>query len=249
MSKRQEIRERRQRQQRRNRILMIALVAGGVLLIAFAFVLPGIRQTGVLGTPTEVPIVAITPRALTAPMSGVTMGDPNAPVKMDVWEDFQCSGCMYYTDNIEPQIVQSYIETGKVYYTFHFFPFIDGGAGESHQAANAALCANEQGHFWDYHDILFANWTGENVGAYKDTRLVAFAQQLGLDMTAFNKCFQANTYADQINQDYQAGSAKGVPPTPAIFVNGNVVVSSQGQNYIASVADLSAVIDAALAGK
>ena len=76
-----------------------------------------------------------------------------------------------------------------------------------------------------------------------------FAQQLGLDMTAFNKCFQANTYADQINQDYQAGSAKGVPPTPAIFVNGNVVVSSQGQNYIASVADLSAVIDAALAGK
>ena len=177
------------------------------------------------------------------------MGDPNATVKMDVWEDFQCSGCMYYSTNLAPQIIQTYIETGKIYYTFHLMPFIDGGVGESHQAANAAMCANEQGRFWDYHDMLFANWTGENVGAYTDTSLVAFAEQIGLDMTGFKKCFEANTYATQISQDAQAGSDKGVPPTPGIFVNGQMVVSSQGKNLIPSFDDISSAIDAALAGK
>jgi len=149
MSKRQEIRLRRQQERTRNRILVILLVAVGALLIIFALVLPGIRQATGTSATAEKPIVTITPRAINAPMSGTSMGDPNAPVKMDVWEDFQCSGCMYYSTNLAPQIIQSYIETGKIFYTFHFMPFIDGGAGESHQAANAAMCANEQARFWD----------------------------------------------------------------------------------------------------
>jgi protein-disulfide isomerase len=249
MSKRQEIRSRRRRERTRNRILVILLVAAGALLIIFALILPGIRQATGTSTTAEKPIVTITPRAINAPMSGTSMGDPNAPVKMDVWEDFQCSGCMYYSMNLEPQIIQNYVETGKIYYTFHFMAFIDGGAGESHQAANAAMCANEQGRFWDYHDMLFANWTGENVGDYSDIRLVAYAEQIGLDMTAFKKCFEANTYANQISQDAQVGSDMGVPPTPGIFVNGQMVVSSKGQNLIPSFDDISSAIEAALAGK
>jgi protein-disulfide isomerase len=249
MSKRQEIRQRRQRERTRNRLLVISLVAAGALLIASIFILPGILQATGSSPTADTPIVAITPRAINAPMSGTSMGDPNAPVKMDVWEDFQCSGCVYYSKNLIPQIIQNYIETGKIYYTFHFMPFIDGGAGESHQAANAAMCANEQGRFWDYHDMLFANWTGENVGDYTDTRLVAYAEQIGLDMKAFKNCFEANTYANQISQDAQAGSDKGVPPTPGIFVNGQAVVNSTGQNLIPSFDDISRAIDTALAGK
>lgn len=249
MSKRQEIRQRRQRERTRNRITVILLVAMGALLIAFAIILPGIRQATSTPAGIGTPIVDITPMAINAPIFGTSMGDPNAPVKMDVWEDFQCSGCVYYSVNLVPQIIQSYIETSKLYYTFHLIPFIDGGAGESHQAANAAMCANEQGYFWDYHDILFANWTGENVGAYTDTRLVAFAEHIGLDMTAFKKCFEANTYANQISQDAQAGSEKGVPPTPGIFVNGKMVVNSENQKLIPSFEDISSAIEAALAGK
>ena len=87
------------------------------------------------------------------------LGDPNAPVKVDVYEDFRCSACLYYTQNVEPQIIQNYVETGKVYYTYHFFIVIDGndGTDASYRSANAALCAGEQGHFWDYHDTLYAN--------------------------------------------------------------------------------------------
>jgi protein-disulfide isomerase len=249
MGKRKEIRSRRQRERTRKRILVVLLVTGSALFVAFALILPGMRKA--IGTPiiNEAPIVAITPRAIGAQITGTSMGDLNAPVKMDVWEDFQCSGCTYYSTNLEPQIIQAFIQTGKVFYTFHFMPFIDGGAGESHQAANAAMCATEQGRFWDYHDMLFANWTGENVGDYADQRLVAFAKQLGLDTVAFNKCFDANAYATQIIQDAQAGSDKGVPPTPGIFINGQKLVSSQGENYIPSFDDISNAVDSALMGK
>ena len=249
MSKRQEIRTRRKRERTRNRIFVILLVAAGALLVAFVFVLPGIQKATDTPGAGQTQIVAITPRPGNFPRSGTSMGDPNAKVKMDVWEDFQCSGCEYYSTNLEPQIIRTFIETGKIYYTFHFMPFIDGGAGESHQAANAALCASGQGRFWDYHDMLFANWTGENVGDYTDSRLIAFAGQLGLDMVKFKQCFETNAYATQISQDEQAGKDKGVPPTPGIFVNGQMVVSNKGQNYIPTFDDISNAIDAALAGK
>jgi protein-disulfide isomerase len=68
-------------------------------------------------------------------------------------------------------------------------------------------------------------------------------------MGVFNKCFEANAYANQISQDAQAGSAKGVPPTPGIFVNGQKVISSQGENYIPSFDDISSAINSALMGK
>lgn len=168
---------------------------------------------------------------------------------MDVWEDFQCSGCLFYTKNLEPQILQTYVDTGKVFYTFHFYPFIDGGQGESHDAANAAMCAAAQNRFWDYHDMLFANWKGENAGSFTRPRLIVFAQNIGLDMSSFNKCFQAGTYSVQIQQDADTGAKLGVPPTPEIFINGGMVISSAGKNYIPSFDDISRVIETAMSGK
>jgi protein-disulfide isomerase len=243
MSKRQEIRSRRKKEQVRNRILVILLVVAGAALITFALILPGLKGSEINS------IVQITPAVRNVAVNGSSMGDPKAPVKMDVWEDFQCSGCMSYSQSTELQILQNFVETGKVYYTIHLYPFIDGGQGESHQAANAAMCASAQGRFWDYHDILFANWKGENVGSYTDDRLIAFAESINLDMTAFNQCFRENTYSAQIQQEIAAGSEKGVPPTPGIFVNGNKVLSSAGENYIPSFDDISKVVEAALASE
>ncbi len=244
MSKREEIRARRKKERNRNRLFAILAVVAGALLVTFFLILPGLRGQNL----SAGSIVKITPVARSAATHGTSLGDPNAPVKLDVWEDFQCSGCKAYSDSIEAQVVQSYVDTGKVYYTFHFYPFIDGGQGESHQAANAAMCANAQDRFWDYHDMLFANWKGENQGSYTDARLVAFAQALGLDMTKFDQCFKANTYAAEIQHDADIGKQMGVPPTPGIFVDDKLVVSSQGPNYIPSVDDISKAIEAALAG-
>lgn len=243
MSKRQKIRDRQRRAQNRNRLWVILFVAIGALLVAAVLILPN------LGSPTVSNVIPITPIAQDFPVNKTSMGNPEAPVKMDVWEDFQCSGCLSYSERIEPLIIQNYVQTGKVYYTFHFYPFIDGGQGESHDAANAAMCAAAQERFWDYHAIVFANWIGENAGSYTKPRLIEFAQSIGLDMAAFNQCFNENTYSAEIQQDVDEGKKLGVPPTPGIFVNGGLVVSSAGPNYIPSFEDISSAIEAGLSGK
>ena len=129
MSKRQEIRQRRQRERTRNRILVISLVAVGALLVAFAFIRPMVLKTQATASATQASVISITPKAITAQVNGVHLGDPNAPVKVDVYEDFRCSVCQYYTQNYEPQIIQTYVDTGKVYYTFHSYIVIDGNSG------------------------------------------------------------------------------------------------------------------------
>lgn len=239
----------RQRERRRNRILMIGMVAVGALLIGFAFILPmmNIFTDSTNKTPNASAITPITPIVFNTRVDGQHLGDPNAPVKVDVWEDFQCPSCMRYSQQVESQVITNYIETGKVYYSFHFYPFIDGenSNGESHQSANAAMCASEQDRFWDYHAILFANWSGENEGSFSNPRLVAFAESIGLDMDAFNTCFQEVRYADLINQDYIDGQAAGVKGTPSVFVDGQIVTPG----YIPSYEQLAAAIDTALAGK
>jgi len=105
------------------------------------------------------------------------------------------------------------------------------------------MCAADQNRFWDYHDILFANWNGENQNAFSDKRLVAFAEALGLDMKAFNSCFQADTYRDEIESDLAAGRMKGVQGTPSVFVNGEILTPG----YVPSFDEISQAVDAALA--
>jgi len=249
MSKRQEIRERRHREQIRNRIIVIVLVVVGALLVTFALILPSLNTARTAASATQtaanaypVSVVTITPRVFTTTVNGQHLGDPNAPVKLDAYEDFRCSACLYYTQSVEPQIIQNYVETGKVYYTFHFFIVIDGndGTDASSRSANAALCASEQGHFWDYHDTLYANQITEDASLFTDARLVTMAENLKLNMTAFNQCYQAKKYASVVQNDITQGVKLNITGTPSIFVNGTLVPSFQ---------QTTQAIDTALTGK
>ena len=161
---------------------------------------------------------------------------------MDAYEDFRCSACLFYTQNIEPLVLQNYVETGKVYYTYHFFIVIDGndGSDASYRSANAALCASEQGHFWDYHDTLYANQITEDASLFTDARLVTMAQNLKLDMTAFNQCYQAKKYASVVQADITQGEGLKITGTPTIFVNGTMVSDFR---------QTTQAIDTALVGK
>ena len=244
MSKRQEIRERRQREKKRNRILAIVLVVVGALLIAFMFISSLAVKNKPVANATQVPVAVVTPENITAKVDGVHLGDPNAPVKVDVYGDFRCSFCKVYTLTAEPTIIQTYVNTGKVYYTFHFFIVIDGnGEDASYRAANAAMCAAEQGKFWEYHNTLYANQITEDASYFTDVRLVAMAENLKLDITAFNQCYQVKKYASNVNADITQAHSLNLTFTPSILVNGTLV---QVNDFIT---DVPAAIDAALAGK
>lgn len=120
---------------------------------------------------------------------------------------------------MEPQLQQQLIDTGKAKYTYnHFIVTSSSPNGEAFRAAEASECAGDQGKFWQYHDVLFQNQTGENVGAYAVDKLKGFAQQLGLDANAFNSCLDGRKHQGTVEASDALGKSWGVNATPTIFV-------------------------------
>lgn len=216
MSKRQELRAKRAQQERTKNILIVA----GVAIIAIAIVLVvALPQLTPAGTIAEHPLM----NRPQVKLNG--MGDPNAPVKIIEYSDFQCPYCGKFTLDTEQQLIDAYIATGKVYFEYHSFGVFIGA--ESGRAAEAAYCAGDQNKFWEMHDIIFANQNGENQGAFTDKRLTAFANKLGLDMGKFNDCFTSGKYANQVQQDGAAGQQAGVKATPSFTINGTLFEGAQ----------------------
>ena len=232
MSKRDQIREHRQRAKRRNRILLILGVIVGALLIVGILILPSLRPVGAIAT--------IVPRTYSQAKDN-GMGDPNAPVKIVEFSDYQCPYCENFYRQTEQRIVDTYVATNKVYFVYRSYGAWIGQ--ESQRAAEAAYCAGDQNRYWDYHDMLFNNQTGENVGDFTDKRLVAFAQTLGLDMSAFNSCFDSGKYTSRVAQDATDATAAGIQGTPGFLVNGKLVQGAQPFSVFQTD------IEAALSGK
>jgi protein-disulfide isomerase len=168
-----------------------------------------------------------------------TLGDPDAPVTIEVFSDFQCIHCFNYYEDVEAAIVDQYVPSGEVYYIYRSFgPFL---GPESQAAAEAAYCAGDQGEFWAYHDTIFANYSSGNVGGYSTTNLVAFAETVGLDTTEFRSCLRDGKYTSRVNQDYIEGQNMGASGTPAIFINGELAFAGAP-----AVADFQNAIETAL---
>jgi protein-disulfide isomerase len=216
MSKRQEMRDKRLRQQRNQRILIIAGVSVIALAVALLLILPTLKPVGSIA---EHPLMNRPQVKFNA------MGDPNAPVKIIEYSDFQCPYCAQFVTKTEQQIIDAYVATGKVYFEYHSFSDYIGA--ESARAAEAAYCAGDQDKFWEMHDIIFANQTGENVGAFTDKRLNAFASKLGLDSAKFSDCFNGGKYSSQVKQDGVDAQKAGVKATPSFVINGKLVEGAQ----------------------
>ena len=220
----------RAKRPRQQNVALIVVIVGIALVIVGLIVIPQLQAAN---TPQAVgTIVPLTP-AVHPQASGTAMGNPNAKVRIDIYEDFQCSSCLQFFKSVEPQLIKNEITAGTVYYVFHHYLLIDTNSPgqESHKAANASMCASDQGRFWDYHDMLFNNWTGENVGDFTDVRLKAFAQTLGLDMTQFNTCYSANSDKAKIDADMAQAAKLGVSGTPTVFVNGVEVIPGYIPTY------------------
>ena len=238
ISKRQERRQKMRQQETQGRLITIGLITLGAVFLVFAFVSPQLKPVGEVIPPE--------PRTEALPNpDGLALGDPNAPAVIDVFEDFQCPACQFFTETIEPQIITYLVKEGKARLVFHNYPFIDGGGvgnGESDQAANAAMCANEQGKFWEMQDVIFTNQQGENKGHFNDRFLVAMAESVNLDMNSFNSCFNSNKYKADIQADFDLGEQMGVSGTPSVFVNGQKVGET---GKIASFQEIAVAVDLA----
>jgi hypothetical protein len=157
-----------------------------------------------------------------------TLGNPDAPVKII---EVGCFSCPYTRDaeSVREQILAKY--GGNVSFSFIDMPLPTHQG--SHDAAEAAKCAEEQGAYWEYHDALFANQ-----GNFSIENLKLFAANLGLNPSAFNSCLDSHKYQTAVENDYKAGLAVKIHATPTYFINGAPVVGlkafAQLENIIIS---------------
>jgi len=213
-SKRQERREKIKQREARSRLITIGLITLGAAFLVFAFLYPSLKPIA------EVVSVNVD---LPSTYNDNTMGDPNAPIKIEEFSDFQCPFCEQFHKQTEALLKQYYVETGKIYFVYHSMgnwvsQNIGGARTESQDAALAAYCAGDQNKFWNMHALLFGNVLGENVGSFTDKRLALIAEKAGLNMNEFTACYDSGKYKDRVQQDMADGVAAGVNGTPAFLL-------------------------------
>lgn len=159
------------------------------------------------------------------------LGDKNAPITLVEFGDYQCHFCNVFYHETEDSILKNYVDTGKVKMIFKDFTII---GTDSVTAAHAAHCASEQGKFWEYHDILYNNWTGENNGWASSENLIKFAQAIDLEQDSFLQCMQEGKYQQTVEKSKKDGITLGITGTPAFFVissDGSIVPIKGAQPY------------------
>ncbi|GAB4521419.1 MAG: hypothetical protein Fur0018_01900 [Anaerolineales bacterium] len=152
------------------------------------------------------------------------LGNPDAPVTILEFSDFQCPYCGRFFQDVEPEIRKQYVESGQVRIGYLHFAFL---GQESLWAAEASECAADQSAFWEYHDKLFNSQNGENRGTFNKNNLKAFAADLGLDTKTFNQCLDGGKYTEYVKSQVDVGRQIGVQSTPTFLVNGQAVVGAQ----------------------
>ena len=154
------------------------------------------------------------------------LGNPDAPITILEWGDYQCTFCYKFHQNTLKIIDEDYIKTGKVKMVFKDFPL---NGPDSKLAAEASYCAQDQQKYWQYHDELYRNWGGERTGWITREALSEFAQTVNLDIEKFNECLDDNKHESRVNSLYEFGNNIGVDATPSFLVfNDQEIIKIRG---------------------
>jgi len=181
-----------------------------------------------LRTKYKVETILSEPRVEIATEGHPAKGPADAPVTIVEFSDFQCPFCKQVVPTLA-QITQKYGD--QVRLVFRQFP-LSSIHPFAEKAAEAALCANEQGKFWEMHDAMFGDQSKLEVAALKTT-----AAGLGVDKAKFDECLDSGRFAQRIKDDESAGTLVGVSGTPAIFINGRSFSGAQPYEALAAAID------------
>jgi protein-disulfide isomerase len=173
-----------------------------------------------------------------------TLGNPDAAVTVQIWEDFLCPACRQWNTQIEPKVVEDYIKTGDVRLEFHQFPLQSHAPG-SQMAALASECAADENAFWPYHDKLFQAQDRGQAG-YDIDSLVQYADELEMDSRALLNCMSSQTHRSDVEESFNQAIALGLNQTPSLLINGKLMESAFDYNAIQ--AEIDALLQAADSG-
>jgi protein-disulfide isomerase len=181
---------------------------------------------GCAAPPTPPPVPTATPAPVLEPRTpdgNYYLGRDDAPLTVEMFGDFQCPVCGEFARTTEPSFMTNYVDTGKARFVWRDFAWI---GVESFLSAQAARCAGQQGHFWAFHDYLFAHQQGENLGAFSQQNLSVIADSLGLEPNAFGACMNRGEEPKLIQQEVRFGVSLGVAVTPAFLINGDLRIGA-----------------------
>jgi protein-disulfide isomerase len=167
------------------------------------------------------------PRADVGYNSARVRGNANAPVTIVEFSDFRCPFCLRAYVTVK-NLLEKY--DGKVKLAYRDLPLLEMDSALP-GSAEAARCAEEQGKFWEYHDLLFENQTSGET-AYRK-----YAEIVGLDNERFNACMKSGKFKGPIQEDFAAGIGLGITGTPSFFINGIMITGAQPQSVFEQVID------------
>ncbi|MCU0504185.1 MAG: DsbA family protein [Chloroflexi bacterium] len=224
---------------------LLAAVAGGAI-VALVLAAAGMLGGGTAGTPGTPGGGAAQASPTLAPSgadadagtgagagAAPVLGDPAAPVLIEVWADYQCPYCGVMAHAVEPALLRDLVHTGEARLVFRDFAFL---GEESVDAAAAARCAGQQGAYWRYHDLLFASQRGENQGAFGPENLTQLAVFADLDTQAFAECMDGREAHGAALVETEAGRAIDISSTPTFHI-----VGPKGETIVKGVTKLSEI--------
>lgn len=171
--------------------------------------------------------MVLEPLRIDVAATGPVRGAADAPVTIVEFSDFQCPFCSRLVPTLE-QVMTKYGNQVKL--VFRQYPLTIHPFAE--KAAEASLCANDQGLFWKMHDAMFHDQQGLAVDGLK-----AKAVSIGANADKFNQCLDSGQYAQAVRSDIDAGNSAGVSGTPALFVDGRFI------NGAVPLEDITKIID------
>ena len=236
-------------------ILAAAIMIGGALVFATLYkggaaAAPAVGAgNGNNGNAAEATSTTVTAaQAMTLGQRDAILGNANAKVTLIEYGDYQCPYCGKFFSQTESQIIQNYVNTGKVRFVFRNLPLSFLGP-ESIAAAEAADCAEDQNKLWVYHDALYsakvaevANGGTEADGFFSTVELLKIGQKVGLNMSTFTSCVNNNADGALVTQETAAAVAAVGNSTPSFIVNGQIISGAQPYSVF------QAALDSALQG-
>jgi protein-disulfide isomerase len=167
---------------------------------------------------------------LVAMAQGVTRGDPDAPVTIVEFADYQCPACGAFGLSVKPRVDLTYVETGKAKFVYYDFPLI-----QIHEhaflAARAGRCANDQGKFWEFQDQLFRNQPSWPTASSPTSKFMDYAVTVGLDEDAFESCVNSDRHADVVSANMRLAQELGIEGTPTIMVSSGAGMARRLNNF------------------